>query len=57
MGKGVILALILNSEQGLVSNVMLKGSLVYSHCEIVKFKILRVSRGVHTNLATLSFRR
>ena len=45
-----MLDLVLTNKKGLVSNVKLKGSLGCSDHEMVEFKILRVSKGVHSSL-------
>jgi len=57
MKKGAVLDLVLTSEEGLMSDVKLKGSLDCSDHKMVNFKILRVSKRVHSKLATLDFRR
>ena len=57
MRKGAMLDFVLTNEEGLVSNVKLKGSLGCSDHEMVEFKILRVSKRVHSKLATLDLRR
>ena len=55
--KGAMLDLVLTNKKGLVSNMKLKGSLGYRDHEIMEFKILRMSKRVHSKLATLDFRR
>ena len=45
-GKGTTLNLVLSNTEGLVSNVKLKGSLDCSGCDMVEFKILRMSKRV-----------
>ena len=57
MRKGAMLDFVLTNEEGLVSNVKLKGSLGCSDHKMVEFKILRVSKRVCSKLATLDFRR
>ena len=52
-----MLDLFLINEEGLVTNVNLKGSLGCSDHETVDFKILRASKRVCSKLATLDFRR
>ena len=42
--KGTMLDLVLTNEEGMVSNVKLKGSLSCSDHEMVEFKILRASK-------------
>ena len=44
--KGTMLDLVLTNEEGMVSNVKLKGSLDCSGCDMVEFKILRMSKRV-----------
>ncbi|GAB0204934.1 mitochondrial enolase superfamily member 1 [Grus japonensis] len=55
--RGAMLDLVLTSEEGLVGDVKLKGSLGCSDHEMVEFKILRAVRRMHSNLTTLDFRR
>ena len=55
--KGTLLDLILTNKEGLVSNVKLKGSQGYSDNKMLAFKILRMSKRVHSKLATLDLRR
>ncbi|PKU40674.1 glycerol kinase [Limosa lapponica baueri] len=55
--RGAMLDLALTSQEGLVGNVKLKGSLGCSGHELVEFKILRTARMVHSKLTTLDFRR
>lgn len=57
MRSSVILDLVLMQEEGLVNNVMVKGSLGCSNPEMVKCKILRAKRRVHSKLTSLEFRR
>ena len=52
-----MLDLVLTNKEWLVSNVKLKGSLGCHNHEMVEFKILRVSKRVHSKLAALDFRR
>ena len=54
--KGAMLDLVLINEDGLVSNMTLKGSLDYSDHEMMEFKILRVSK-VCGKLTTLDFKK
>jgi len=55
--RGEMLDLVLTNKEGLTGNVKVKGSLGCSDHEMVKFKILRAARWVHSKLATLDFRR
>ncbi|GAB0183842.1 hypothetical protein GRJ2_000849500 [Grus japonensis] len=57
MRRGAMLDLVLTNKEGLVGNVKLKGSRGCSDHEIMKFKILRAVRRVHSKLTTLEFRR
>ncbi|GAB0180450.1 hypothetical protein GRJ2_000510300 [Grus japonensis] len=57
MRRGAMLDLALTNKEGLVRNVKLKGSLGYSDCEMVEFKILRAVRSTHSKLITLDFSR
>jgi len=50
--KGAMLDLVLINEDGLVSNMTLKGSLDYSDHEMMEFKILRVSKRACSKLAS-----
>lgn len=55
--RGTMLDLVLTNKEGLLGNVKLKGSLACSDHKMVKFRILRTERRVHSKLATLDFRR
>jgi len=57
MRKGAMLDFVLTNEEGLVSNVKLKGSFGCSEHKMVEFKILRVPKRVLSKLATLDFRK
>ena len=57
MRKGVMLDLVLTSEEGLVSNVKLKDSLGSSDNKMLEFEILKASKRVCNKLATLDVRR
>jgi len=52
-----MLHLVLSNKEGLVWNVKLKCSLACSDQEMVEIKIFRKARKVHSELATLDFRR
>jgi len=55
--KGAMLDLVLTTNEWLVGNVKLKGSLGCSDHEMLEFKILRAVRRAHSKLTTLDFRR
>ena len=52
-----MLDLVLTNKEGLVWNVKLQGSLGCIDHEMVKFRILRAVRRVHSKLTTLDFTR
>lgn len=57
MRKGAMLDLIFTNKEGLMNNVKLRSSLGFSQHKIVEFKILRVSKKMHSELAIMEFRR
>jgi len=52
-----MLDLVLTSQEGLMGNVKLKGSLGCSDLETVEFKILRAARSGHSKLNILDIRK
>lgn len=49
--------LLLQNKEELIGNMKVKGSLGFSNCEIVKFKILREVSKINSRMTALDFRR